>query len=120
VLFVVDADLPRSVGDAIRRRGYEAIDVRDVGLGAAPDSEIAEFARARIACIITGDFGFADVRSYPPAAYPGLVVLQLPRNATAAGILRLADALLDQPDLLAKLPGRLAIVEPGRIRLRPG
>jgi predicted nuclease of predicted toxin-antitoxin system len=30
--FLIDADLPRSVAEVIRRHGHEAIDVRDIGL----------------------------------------------------------------------------------------
>ena len=61
----------------------------------------------------------ADIRNYPPPLYAGIVVLTLPRHATVAFILHLVDHLLHQPVVLARLPGRLAIVEPGRIRLRP-
>lgn len=117
--FVIDADLPRSTADLLRRHGHDAIDVRDAGLGAAGDSELAAFARAQKACLITGDFGFADVRNYPPEVYPGIVVLELPRGATASFILSLIEAFLQQPDLLSRLQGRLAVVQPGRVRLRP-
>ncbi len=65
-------------------------------------------------------FGFANIRNYPPEDYAGLVVLQLPRNATAKMILNLVEAMLGQPQVLDRLSGRLAIVEFGRIRLRPG
>jgi hypothetical protein len=45
-------------------------------------------------------------------------VLRLPRDATAKFILHLAESLLGQPEVLGRLPGRLAIVEAGRVRLR--
>lgn len=73
--FLIDADLPRSACDVVRRHGHEAVDVRDV-------------------------------------------VLNLPRNAAAAYINRLVDGFLQQETLLAQLPGKLAIVEAGRVRLR--
>jgi hypothetical protein len=92
--FLIDADLPRPVAPLVRSLGHEATDVRDVGLGEAPDAEIAAYARAHELCLLTGDFDFADIRDYPPEHYYGIVVL-------------------------SRLPGRLAIVEPGRIRLRP-
>jgi predicted nuclease of predicted toxin-antitoxin system len=93
--------------------------VRDVGLGGAKDSEIAAYARTHSACLITADFGFADIRNYPPQSYAGIVVLELPPNATAAYILNLIESFLRQTEVLARLQGRLAIVETGRIRLRP-
>ena len=36
--FLVDADLPRSAADVVRRYGYDAVDVRDIGLRHADDS----------------------------------------------------------------------------------
>jgi predicted nuclease of predicted toxin-antitoxin system len=119
VRFLIDADLPRSTKALLQRYGHEATDVRDIGLRDAKDPTIAAYARTHPTCLITGDFGFADIRNYAPSAYKGIVVLELPRNATAAFILRLVEAFLQQQEILSKLEGRLAIVEPGRIRLRP-
>lgn len=86
--FLVDADLPRRTGTLLRVYGHEAVDVRDVGLSHATDPAIAAYAQAQGACLITGDFSFADIRNYPPADYSGLIVLGLPRTATAKFILK--------------------------------
>jgi predicted nuclease of predicted toxin-antitoxin system len=104
----------------VRRHGHDAVDVRDVGLRSAKDSEIAHYARSEGLCLITGDFDFSDVRNYPPDQYAGLIVLYLPRTTTARYIHQQLDSFLRQEELLTKLPGKLAIVEPGRIRLREG
>ena len=117
--FLIDADLPRSVKPLVERYGHSATDVRDIGLASAKDPQIAEYALAYKVCLVTGDFGFADIRNYAPSAYTGIVVLELPRNATATFITGLVESLLQQPAVLSKLEGRLAIVAPGRIRLRP-
>ena len=119
MLFLIDSDLPRSLAGVISSLGHEALDVRGLGLGSAPDERIAAEARQRGACLVTGDFGFADIRNYPPADYAGITVLEIPGDAGTEGILSLARSWLAQPDLLKLLPGRLAIVAPGRIRLRP-
>jgi predicted nuclease of predicted toxin-antitoxin system len=116
--FLIDADLPRSVNGVIRNRGHEPIDVRDVGLRDAKDSEIARYAQAKGLCLITGDSDFADIRNYPPNRYAGIVVLSLPRTANSAYINSLLDGFLAQEELISALPGKLAIVEPGRVRLR--
>ena len=117
--FLIDADLPRSVAPLLSSFGHEAIDVRDIGLRTADDPTIAEYARSKNLCLITGDFGFADVRAYPPEQYAGLVVLQLSRHATEQTILMLVEELLRQPALLSRVPSRLAMVKIGRVRLRP-
>jgi predicted nuclease of predicted toxin-antitoxin system len=119
VHFVVDASMPRSTAALIRSHGHQATDVRDIGLGGAPDEDIAVHAQANQLAIISRDFDFADIRNYPPDQYAGIVVIELPCTATAPMILNLVDIFLRQAQTLNDLPGRLAIVEPGRVRLRP-
>lgn len=70
-------------------------------------------------CLVSCDWGFADIRSYPPADYHGLIVLELPDRATSDEKLALLESLLKQPTIVSRLPGRLAIVSQSRIRLRP-
>ncbi len=117
--FLIDADLPRPTANLVQSLGHEALDVRDIGLGAAPDEKIAAYAQVHQLCLLTGDFDFADIRDYPPEDYAGLVVLKLPDIANRDFILRLVEAFLRESDVLSRLSGRLAIVELGRIRLRP-
>ena len=117
--FTIDADLPRATGDVLRSYGHEATDVRDIGLGSAKDWEIAAYVQTQRECLLTGDFDFADIRNYNPSHYAGIVVLVIPRNATATYILQLLETFLERTDILTRLVGRLAIVEPGRVRLRP-
>lgn len=106
--------------DVVRRHGHEPVNVRAVGLGRATDPEIARFAKSQSLCIITGDYDFADIRSFPPEEYAGLVVLYLPSTATARYIEQLLDYFFSQEEALAQLPGKLVIVEPGRLRIRGG
>jgi predicted nuclease of predicted toxin-antitoxin system len=65
VRFLIDADLPRSTKLLLEKYGHEAVDVRDIGLRHAKDPVIARYAQDHQACLLTGDFGFADVRNYP-------------------------------------------------------
>ena len=117
--FLVDACLPRKVAVLLRERGHEADDVRDIGLRHAPDPQIAAASRERGACLITADRGFGNVWEYPPEDQSGIVVLRLLKHANSPFIVKLLEDLLAREDILGRLPGRLAIVEPGRIRLRP-
>jgi hypothetical protein len=117
--FLIDADMPRKTADVLIAAGHVVTDVRDIGLGAADDAIIADHAKANGFALITGDFGFADIRNYPPHEYHGLVVFEFPPTATAPFILRLVQMFVDRGDVIAKLSGRLAIVDPWHIRLRP-
>ncbi len=117
--FLLDANLPRSSKAVFLRHGHSAVDVRDIIPGAAADSLIALYAKEHQLISITRDFDFADIRNYPPANYPGLVVLDLPDDVIASTINRTIENLLNQTELVARLPGRLAIVETWRVRFRP-
>lgn len=117
--FLIDANLPRSTARLLVQFGHEALDVRDILPGGASDAEVARFARAHGLVLLTRDFDFADLRNYPPADYGGLVVFDLPDDAVASVVLKALESLLAQAELVNRLPGRLAIVELGRVRLRP-
>ena len=117
--FLIDADLPRDIVGLIATYAHVGIDARDVGLRHAEDSEIAAYALQDRLCILTGDWGFSDIRVYPPSQYNGIVVVGLPVHATKSTIELAIRGLLDRPDIIALLPGRLAIVEKNRMRLRP-
>lgn len=116
--FLIDADLPRSVGDLLQRYGHEATDVRDIGMRSALDVTIAQHAQREGVCLLTGDFDFSDIRAYPPGDYAGIVVLVIPSTVTSLYITQLLEMFLQQSDLIDQLPGKLAIVEAGRVRLR--
>lgn len=117
--FLLDANMPRSAVDAIRAAGHDCTHVRDTPLADAGDIEIAAYARAQRLALITRDFDFADERAYPPQNHAGIVVLALPDTADATLAARLVASFLAEGECVAALPGRLAIVEFGRVRLRP-
>lgn len=116
--FLIDEDLPRSMSSLLQRYGYDAIDVRDIGLGGVEDNVIASYAQNNSLCLISGDFGFSDIRNYPPADYHGLVILTARGNARADDLLNILESLLKQEKILADVQGKLLIVEPDRIRIR--
>lgn len=88
-------------------------------MGGATDDIIAARARAEGWVLVTRDLDFADVRAYPPADYAGLLVLRLGDEATAVEIKALLESFMGEAEWLGQLPGRLCILEPGRVRFRP-
>ena len=44
----------------------------------AEDPDIAKYALHHTLCILTGDWGFSDIRVYPPEKYFGIAVVGLP------------------------------------------
>jgi predicted nuclease of predicted toxin-antitoxin system len=117
--FLIDANLPRAVIAALESAGHQVEFARDVGLGAAPDEQIAARARESGAALLTRDMDFADVRRYPPDQYFGIVVVRLPDTAVAIEIVHVLKRFLLEPGFLEPLSGRLAIVEVDRVRFRP-
>ena len=95
------------------------MDVRDIGMGAATDSDIDIYAQQKGLAVVTRDFDFGDIRNYPPSQYAGLLVLALPEDAVATFVVRVLESFLANKELIEALPGHLAIVEPARVRLRP-
>jgi len=69
--------------------------------------------------LITRDLDFSDIRRYPTGDYNGIVVLRLPDDAVAAEIVGVIERFVREHRYLDALPGRLAIVEPDRVRFRP-
>ena len=117
--FLLDANLPRSATALLRTLGHEAEDVRDALPQGADDSVVAAHAQLHHLALVTRDFDFSDVRNYPPADYSGLVVLELPDDATASLVNQALQSFVTNTELLSRLPGRLAIVELWRVRFRP-
>lgn len=99
--------------------GHEVVDVRDAAMRSATDDVIAAHARQNRQILVTRDFDFADIRNYPPPEYAGIVVLQLPDDATAAQVVKLLETFVRREDWLTRMAGRLAILEAGRVRFRP-
>src|SRR5437899_8233 len=117
--FLIDASLPRPTAALATAHGHEASDVRDIGMGSAPDQQIAALAQANQWIVLTADQDFGNVLDYPPEKYHGIAVVQPPPQANRAVILKLVEQFLQNNDIIDELPGRLAIIEPGRVRLRP-
>ena len=117
--FLLDANMPRSAVSLLRELGYVTEDVRDILPNGADDMEVANRAKLDRAILVTRDFDFADIRNYPPKEYTGIIVLELPDDAVATQVTAALKSFLEKPDLLARLPGRLAIVESWRVRFRP-
>ncbi len=73
--------MPRSTAPELRRAGYAAADVRDLGLRGQDDSEIFAAAQARHAVLITGDKGFSNTLDFPLGSHAGIVVLRVPSES---------------------------------------
>jgi predicted nuclease of predicted toxin-antitoxin system len=119
VKFLLDANMPRAALREVRAHGHSAEHVRDAGLGDATDEQIESHARSSGSVLVTRDLDFADIRRGIPADCPGVLVLRISEDSTAEKIARVLGRFLVSNDLVQHLKGRLAILEPSRVRFRP-
>jgi predicted nuclease of predicted toxin-antitoxin system len=114
--FKVDENLPVEIADLLRQAGYDAVTVSEQHLEGSTDSAIASVCQEEGRALVTLDTDFADIRAYPPAQFPGLIVLRLHRQDkphVLEVIERLIPLLSSEP-----LEHLLWIVEETRVRIR--
>lgn len=112
----LDENLPRSAATLLRAAGHDVDDVHAEGLAGRPDPDVFAACRREGRVLLTLDTDFADVRAYPPAAGPGVVVLR-PRDQQVDAVLALLSRVVP---LWAEEPpaGALWIVTEQRVRVR--
>ena len=116
MLFKLDENLPGALAGLFTEAGHDAVTVSEQEMAGASDPRIASVCRRERRALLTLDMDFADIRTYPPQDYPGLVVFRLSRHGPGR-VLEVAARLLEMlPG--TSLQGQLWIVEDERIRIR--
>ncbi|MCP4357555.1 MAG: hypothetical protein GY796_06020 [Chloroflexi bacterium] len=114
--FKIDENLPAEVVELLQREGHDAVTVLDQRLGGEADSAIAAICQQENRIIVTLDLDFADIRTYPPRDYAGLIVLRLKRQ-DKIHVLEVVERLLET--FLSESPEKkLWIVDERRLRIR--
>lgn len=114
--FKIDENLHSDAADFLSARGHPSETVESEGLRGCDDHSLALHCRQEDRAIITLDLDFADIRSYPPAGTPGIIVLRL-RDQSKQSVLKVLQRV---DELLAQQPltGRLWIVSDFDVRIR--
>ena len=112
----LDENLPAQLKSLFTESGHDADTVIDEGLGGAEDMDVATACIGDERVLVTQDLDFADIRTYPPAEYFGIVVFRLSTAARDA-ILQVGPILLERLEESSPR-GQLWIVEDSRIRIR--
>ena len=116
MLFKVDENLHDDVAAALRGRGHDAATVFDEGLHGHPDRDVAAICQREGRALIALDLDFANIQTYPPQDYPGLIVLRV-ADQSRLRIQHVLGSLLDVLDREV-VAGHLWIVEESRVRIR--
>ncbi len=116
IRFKVDENLPAEAATILTDAGHDAVTVLDQRLQGTPDQNLSEICQAEGRAIVTLDLDFSDIRTYPPADYPGIVVLRLTKQDKAT-VLEALKSLL--PAFAAEpVAGTLWVVGEDKIRIR--
>ena len=114
--FKADENIPVEVVGDLRSEGHSAETVQEEGLAGASDTVILDNVREEHCVFLTMDKGVADVRTYPPEQYAGIVLFRPDRAGRGAVLMFIRQNL---PALFsAELGGHLFVVTPRGIRVR--
>lgn len=116
--FKIDENLPVEVAAALRHAGHDAVTIHEQQMVGHPDSRIAAVCQSEGRAILTLDLDFADIRTYPPASFPGIVVVR-PRTQAKPAVLQLIGRLIPLLDS-EPLAGNLWILQENGLRIREG
>ena len=78
--FKVDENLPIEVAQLLREAGHDVYSVHEEGQVGVKDHVLAKVCQSENRAMVTLDTHFADIRTYPPQNYSGLIVLRLARQ----------------------------------------
>ena len=114
--FLTDEDVPRSTARVLRDAGFDALDMRDVGLRGKSDTEVFEYTQRENRLLITCDMGFSNILNFPPSENHGILVVRVPDSESIDTFNR--EVLRAVQEVGDNLSHHLAIVEVGKVRLR--
>ena len=117
--FFIDQCIPNSITQFLLNAGYEVLLLKDYIPIDSPDSIVIATAQAMDAILVSVNGDFADIVTYPPCEYKGIISIQL-RNRPHI-IPQLMNRLinyLSANNSSSHYQGKLLLVEVYRIRVR--
>jgi len=117
--FFADQCVPNSVIKALINEGYTVFRLRDYMPQDSEDSKVILKAQELDAILLSLNGDFADIITYPPSNYKGIIAIQLKNHPEIIPLIieRLKPYLSSHPDM-EHYKGKLFLVEPHRIRIK--
>jgi predicted nuclease of predicted toxin-antitoxin system len=117
--FFADQCVPGSIIRALHEEGHEILRIKDSIAIDSPDAVVIAKAHELDAILLSLNGDFADIVSYPPAKFGGIVALQVRNHPEAIPqlISRLVAFISSHPDR-QYFTGKLVLIEPHRVRIR--
>jgi predicted nuclease of predicted toxin-antitoxin system len=117
--FLADHCISNSIIQSLREVRHEVVRLKDVLPVESPDALVIAKAQEIGAILLSLNGDFADIVTYPPKKYKGIVALQM-RNRSEAlpHLIRRLTAYLAAHSAMEHYRGKLFVVELDRIRVR--
>jgi len=117
--FFADQCVPGSIIRGLREKGHEILRLKDSIAVDSPDPVVLAKAHELDAVLLSLNGDFADIVRYPPAAYKGIIALQVRNHPEAIPqlISRLVGFISSHSDR-QYFAGKLLLIEPHRVRIR--
>ena len=117
--FFVDHCISHAIMDTIRATGAEVLRLREHLPTDAPDAVVIATAQQLEAILVSLNGDFANIVTYPPARYHGIIALQVHNHPEIIPQLmaRLTNYIASHPTM-EEYKGKLFVVEVHRIRIR--
>jgi predicted nuclease of predicted toxin-antitoxin system len=117
--FLADHCVSNAIMQTLREAGHEVVRLREQLAVESPDADVSAKAQQLDAILLSLNGDFADIVTCPPAAYQGIIALQVRNHPEIIPQLmnRLQDYLSSHADR-EFYRGKLLLVEVHRIRVR--
>ena len=117
--FLADHCISNATIEALREASHEVLRLRDVLPVESPDSAVIARAQSIGAIMLSLNGDFADIVTYPPGNFAGIVTLQMRNHPETLPrlLIRLISYLRLEPNM-EHYRGKLLVIEVDRIRIR--
>jgi len=117
--FLADHCISNSIVQTLREANHEVLRLREVLPAESSDAAVIAKAQEIDAILLSLNGDFADIVSYPPQNYKGIVALQMRNHPEILpGLLARLTAYLKAQPAVEHYHGKLLVVEVDRIRIR--
>jgi predicted nuclease of predicted toxin-antitoxin system len=117
--FLADHCISNSIARTLRDAAHEVVRLKDVLPVESPDAIVIAKAQELDAILLSMNGDFADIVTYPPKNYKGIVALQMRNHAEILyHLMARLTAYLRAQSGMEHYRGKLLVVESNRIRIR--
>ena len=115
--FLIDNALSPLIAQGLKKDGFEAVHVRDIGMHSVSDQIIFEYAREVDLTIVTADTDFGTLLALWRYSRPSVIIFRTSAKHPEAQLALLLNQMSEIMDALAE--GSIVVFEDTRIRIRP-